>query len=75
MKSVLSAVVGERFAVKLELHKFLVTNLGILALGASWSRVITQPRSEKIRVFIRIILGALCLVIFVKDLKTKISFD
>ena len=48
MNSVLLAVVGERFALKLELHKFLVTNLGILALAASWSRVITQPRSENI---------------------------
>ena len=75
MNSVLLAVVGERFALKLELHKFLATNLGILDFGASWSRVITQPRSENIWVFIRIILGALGLVIFVKDLKTKISFD
>ena len=59
MKSLLSAVVGECFAVKLELHKFLVTNLGILAHGASWSRVITQPLSENVRVFFHIILGAI----------------
>ena len=58
MKSLLSAVVGECFA-NLELHKFLVTNLGILAHGASWSRVITQPLSENVRVFFHIILGAI----------------
>ena len=69
MKSVLLAVAGDRFAIKLELHNFLGTNLAILAHGASWSRVITQPRSENIWVFIHIILGVLGLVIFVKDLK------